>query len=250
MRTRLNGTGRKRIERRHAQIELATDVGGHRPRVTARFALAELGLPAAGIIIVEAYRESFVERFAFGTVAQPGPVDIPRLSELTSAKLLFRVKVVEPKSGKLLALASRLGLEAADDHPRNELFRVRTEDLGQEVWRVEIDEADAPALILHKDIAPTPHMWLRRPDVRATVLPAAMRTVLFGLWRRNEDLDDDDDSWAQRWFRFAQALTPTEKPDNLEEAMWNWIDEACKGFAQRHQLMEGFRRTASSPEEP
>ena len=41
------------------------------------------------------------------------------------------------------------------------------------------------------------------PQFRAAILPAAMRTVLLALREDDEDQDDDPDSWAQRWFRFA-----------------------------------------------
>ena len=78
----------------------------------------------------------------------------------------------------------------------------------------------------------------REPEFRVAILPAAMRTVLLALRDEDVDQEDDPDSWAQRWFRFAEDLASDERPDSREpEAMRDWIDQACSGFAKRFSLV-------------
>jgi hypothetical protein len=89
--------------------------------------------------------------------------------------------------------------EDGDAGGRSELFRVRTETLGQELWRVAIKEDGAPILHLNKDL-PDVLARFRQPNFRAAILPAAMRTVLLALRDDEEDQDDDRPALvALRW---------------------------------------------------
>ena len=243
MRRTINSTGRRRIERGHVRISLrAPAPGGGSVRFEPTFDLAGLGLPAEGRIVVEAYRHEATERFAFGTVAAPRPEDEPELRELTAERLAFRVKVVDPASHRLLALARRLPPvgDDGDRDRRRELFRVRTAELGEELWRVVVDEDDAPWLELNRDV-PDVLPRFRQPELRAAILPAAMRTVLLELAMRDADADqeDDPDSWIQRWLHFAEGLTGEDwlGPEAADAAeRQRWIDRACAAFAARHGL--------------
>ena len=69
--------------------------------------------------------------------------------------------------------------------------------------------------------------------------------------KRQADQEDDPDSWAQRWFRFAEDLAGDERPDPREpEAMRDWIDRACSGFAKRFSLMSEMVAAAERGSEP
>lgn len=239
MRRRVNSTGRKRIERQHVRITLGSDALG-RPLVTAKFRLDDLKLPGDGRIFLEAYRHGFVERLPYGTVKSPSAEGASVLEELGPEGVLFRVKIVDPGSGKMLALGRRLG--AGDDtQPRQELFRVKLGDLRQEVWCVRLNDLAAPTLLLNNRI-PDIASRFRRSDFRAHVLPAAMRMVLLELWRTDQEPDEDepaDASWARRWWDFAEALAGEESPDvNDPTRMLDWIDRACAAFAARHGLTD------------
>jgi hypothetical protein len=237
---RINSTGRRRIERRHVAIRLRQTPGHERPRIEAEFHLEELDLNPSAHIVLEARSKDFAQRFAWGTVANPGPEDAPEVTDVPSDQgIFFRVKAVEPSTQKLLALARRLrpiGEGDEEGGPR-ELFRVRTRPLGEELWRVVLDDGNAPILELNQD---TPDI-LREPILRAAILPAAMRTVLLELRDDDEDEDDDPDSWSQRWFRFAAALAGYERPGPDDpEGIMNWIDLACSRFAERFRLVSAM----------
>jgi hypothetical protein len=249
---RINSTGRRRIERRHVAIRLRRMPGHDRPRIEADFALDDLDLhPSAGIVI-EAYAKDLAEQFAWGTVARPGPKASASLSELPPDRVSFRVKVIDPGSHRLLALARRLRPIGENDEngDRRELFRVRAVPLGQELWRVVIEEDGAPILELNADV-PDVLVRFREPSFRAAILPAAMRTVLLALRDDEEDQDYDPDLWSQRWFRFAGDLAGDERPGSDEpEQIRNWIDRACSRFAERFGLVSDMVAAAERKSEP
>jgi hypothetical protein len=239
---RINSTGRRRIERRHVEIRLRRILGQERPRTEAKFDLDDLELDPSAQIVLESRFKDFAQRFPWGTVARPGPQGDPVISDVPSdERICFRVKVVDPSSHRLLALARKMyPLSEDGDGGRQELFRVRTEQLGQELWRVVIKEDGAPILELNKDV-PDVLARFREPNFRAAILPAAMRTVLLALRDDEEDQDDDPDSWSQRWFRFAADLSGDERPGQEEPGeIRKWIDRACCEFARRFGLVSAM----------
>lgn len=250
MRRRVNSTGRRRLERRHVQITVRRPPTGGRPLVAARFTLGDLGLPPDARIVIEPYRHGFSERLEYGTIVDPQPRAEPVLEELGDEGLLFRVKVVDAQTGRLLALGREFRA-GAEEVARRELFRVRTADLGQEPWRVELEPPEAPALVLNSRI-PDVAQKLRTPVFRALVLPAAMRTVLLQLWWRGiepEADDEPDESWSRRWLDFAAGLAGDEPPaGDAVEAMLDWIDRACTSFAGRHHLVDQMLLDEDRPE--
>ena len=253
MKRRINSTGRRRIERRHVEVSLRRRPGQERPWVEAKFDLDDLNLDSSAQIVIESRFKDFAQRFPWGTVARPEPQRDPEVSEVPSdQKIFFRVKVVDPSSHQLLALARRLNpvSEDGDDGGRRELFRVRCVPLGQELWRVLIEEDGAPILELNADV-PDVLARFREPGFRVAILPAAMRTVLLAL--RDEDVDQEEDLQLS-----GAALVPVcrrshggERPDPRDpEITRNWIDRTCQGFASRFRLVSDMVDAAERRSEP
>lgn len=236
MRSRINSTGRKKIERSRIAI-LPQDNGGFRCELD----IANLDLPPTGRVVVEAHRQSITERFDFGTVEAPGPIRPTVLRQLGFEDVTFRVKIVDPGTGRLLARADRLRPNGHDDGGRRELLAVRIKDIGPEPWKVEIDAAGEPVLILNDAIPAAESRITSDPVFQSLVLPAAFRQVLHLLWAENEQVDQDDDTPASRWLLFSRALTGQEAPDwDDPGAVLEWIDLACRVFAARHPFMTAF----------
>ena len=140
---RINSTGRKRINREHVRIMLTEVGGGLAPTFTAEIQLpAELKLSPSAKIYVEPYVKSSSMRFDFGTVGQMSPPTNCVLSDIDAgATILFRVKVVDETEevGRILASANGIRPEQdADGDDRRPLLPVRSVDLGEEIWRLEI----------------------------------------------------------------------------------------------------------------
>jgi hypothetical protein len=107
--------------------------------------LTDHELPAEALVFVEAYRRTTWMRFPFGTVAdiQAPPPERRRLSEFDSAEgIRFRVKVTQPRDEHiLLAAADRIPLGKPEDEADKEaLLPVVPVELGDEVWRVDLDD--------------------------------------------------------------------------------------------------------------
>ncbi|MGJ4900730.1 hypothetical protein ACQR10_20860 [Bradyrhizobium sp. HKCCYLRH2060] len=245
MRSRINSTGRQKID-----SGMATFVVTQRADGTAEFNaeidLSSLKLPPQSHVIVEAYRQSLHERFPFGTVKAISPLDPPILRELDPTSVKFRIKVVEPDSGRVLARGDRLGADEDAEAGRHELLKVVERDLGQEPWKTEIyDDDQKPALIINNQIPGAVSRFQRDPVFQALILPAALRQVLMMLQldRQAEDGDEEDEgNWTTDWIRFAQNLTGREKPDWSETTeATKWIDDVCAAFCRHHGMLDLIR---------
>lgn len=217
MRSRINSTGRTKIFQ-HLATFVVNANDGENPDFTATIRLEGLNLPPEGAVVVEAYRQSLHERFDFGTVDDIAAKSPTVLRELEPDGLSFRVKVVEPGSGRLLARGDRFQPQGADDTGRHELLKVVVRDIGPEPWKTEIHDTGLPVLVLNEHI---PNVLSRIKTDRAfqaLVLPAALRQVLLTLWvQKGDQEDNDDEDWITRWLNFAEGITRSDRPD--------WSDE-------------------------
>lgn len=236
MRKRLNSTGRRKIAA--AAIDLALLPETKPPAFTAVLKLDGLDLPGEAGVVVEAYRGTATERFAVGRVADLSGVIRRELMELEADPALqFRIKVVEPGTGKLLAARPRIRPGDVDDSGRIPLLSVREADLGPEPWRTEFDPVEGAVLVLNSAIPAARAQLQTVGRFQGSVLPAAFRQVLLRLWAEDVSREPDADAgdWRQRWLGFAEALAGSETPDAEDHAASaEWIDAACRGFAKRH----------------
>lgn len=238
MLSRINSTGRQRIAGEMASFSLVADEA--RPTFVATIDLSTLAdLPAEGQVFVEAHRQNAIERFDFGTVARTAARGPTELRELTAESLQFRVKVVEPGTGKLLALGDRFSAGEAEHGGRQPLLTVRERDLGPEPWRTEFED-DAAVLVLNERIPDAIARLKSDPLFQALILPAAFRQILLTVWaaRRDEAEEPADHDWCSLWLRFVRNLLDQDLPDwEKEEETLVWIDDACQAFAGRHDFM-------------
>ena len=249
---RINFTGRSKILREDARISVCPETDGVLA-FDATLDLAEYGLPGDARVFVEAYRWVSLTfmRFEYGTVAAPRPQGGGRLrlsAFPTSDGLLFRVKVtsVGERAGVLLAEADRIPISDDEEQPdhRIALLPPLGEDLGQETWRVNYDRTSGPVLLVNNRLGDWKAI-AASPLFRSLVYPAAMREVLWRVYKIEETRDmDDHDSWGSRWLRFASSLPGVGRPpvDSNEDDAWDdWITDAVDSFARKHQMVEHYR---------
>lgn len=250
---RLNYTGRIKIHR--ADVKLATREENGVLSFDADLRLHDYELPAEALVFVEAYRQTTWMRFPFGTVAslQPPPPEKRLLGEFDSAdEIRFRVKVTQAHDEHiLLAAADRIPLaKPEDDADQESLLEVWGEDLGDELWRVDID--DEPRLLVNKTAAPDWRQLARSPVFFALVYPAVLRQVLTNVLAGGHRDTDDETEWRSKWLRFASLLPgmdpqPPDKQDGVEAAL-RWAEEAVEAFARRQGLKEKFTTAWHSKE--
>lgn len=240
---RLNYTARQRIAREDADIVLRGE--GAEAQFDARLRLADYHFPPDARVFVEAYRQTMLMRFDFGTVSAPAPPQVRTLTEFPSAdQVLFRVKVTAAsvRPGVLLGEADQLRPREPEQKPdrRLPLLPVVPDDLGDEVWRV--DFGDRTNLVVSKHL----HDWKQTvaSDVfRALVYPAAMRQILERILHVERYTETDDPhSWQSQWLQFAVqipgsgALPARGTADDYDE----WIENAVEAFARQYRMRERF----------
>ena len=185
-------------------------------------------------------------RFSFGTVGGLTTPSDTALSDFDSPDaILFRVRVTstDGTGGKLLAEADRIRGHRAEEieETREPLLWVKAEELGAEVWRLEI--SDRPRLLINREL------WdwkavSRAPQFVSLVYPAVLREILSFILLQEKyfDLDDTGD-WRSRWLRFSSLVPgapdiPEEKED-IDE-LKEWINEIVSAFCRQQKMMDRF----------
>lgn len=248
---RLNSTGRKRIALDRVTIELTPPLDTFSfPSATAAVNLGELDLAPAARVVLEAYFRSSSMRFPCGTV---GETTIPPRLILTDidrgGAIQFRLLVIAPDdSGRILASAEGIRpLQKSDTSERQPLLPLRETDLGEELWRVDLDDRNGPWLVVNSRV---PGLAARlRSDllVQGLILPHALREVLRRLPAEGEDEGDHD--WGDDWRKFLRELDVPVEPDDVtdEESIQNWVDDTVDRFSRLRRFAE-LVRASSSPQ--
>ncbi len=191
-------------------------------------------------------------RFEWGTIGALQAPGRRTLAEFDSPEdILFRVRVTSPGTpeephGLLLAEADRVRLRGPEEteESREPLLPVVSADLGDELWRVDFDDADRrPRLQINRNAgADYKHVGLH-PAFVAIVYPAAFREILEHILVVEEHRDFDDANDPQsRWLRFAvQVLGVGEPPAEEDGKDREWVDAAVAAFARKHGLLEKFK---------
>jgi hypothetical protein len=246
---RFNYTNRLRILQEDVQVHVSHGAG-HVPVFDIALDLKDYGLPAEAEIVTEAYQSTRWMRFGLGRV---GLITDTRGRELSSFddvdNLRFRIKVVEPGTGKLLALAQGVTPYSPDeeaDRSQTSILPVRSTDLRESgvCWKVEYGEQDV-TLLIEKGLGGKEQV-VRSPLFKGLILPNVMREILSSLVASNDwDAEAEDIfDWRSKWLRFVRLLgggipKKEEGADNED-----WVDDAVRRLVakmgSRDQFVLGF----------
>jgi hypothetical protein len=245
---RINSTGRKKISQDRMDLRILSVAPGEPLKAKIALSLESLDLPASAAVSVEAYHRSTAMRFACGTVGAKKIPEILSLSELDQAGgVLFRIKIVdqEAQPGKILASADRVRPSIEGEHDgRKSIFPVEYRDLGQEVWRVYIDDDAGPFLFLNSKIPALMHRIHENPLVAGTLLPAAFRIVLRYIADNPSEDDENGAGWKTDWNRFCiEELGVEDDLEDLEESERDvWVDDAVRRYCEAKAFVEKARQ--------
>jgi hypothetical protein len=239
---RFNSTGRRRIPRNKIDISLerVPDLNVI-PTVRASLNLEGLELPRDSMVAIEAYYRTSSMRFGCGTVNN---LQIPErmvLSEIDKGGAVrFRVLVIAPdNTGRILAAADGLRPSTpGDDADRQALLPVRERDIGNELWKIEVDYRTGPVLVVNNRVSGLAAQIRTVPLLQGLVFPHAFRAILRDLNPPGESADDD--LWGDNWRRFLSDLgvaTEPEDPDDAD-AVEEWIETAVKAFADLKEFAQ------------
>ena len=251
---RINSTGRKKITQDRIDLRVLPSLPGEPLRAKLGLDLDSLDLPLSASISVEAYHRSSAMQFDCGTVAAKKIPDVLSLNELDdTARVLFRIKIIdrEAHAGKILASADRVRpLVEGEQEGRRSIFPVEYRDLGQEVWRVEIDDNAGPSLLLNSKIPALMHRIHENPLVAGALLPAAFRVVLLHIAYDPSEDDEDGATWKADWKRFcSEGLGVEDAPEDLDDddARDLWVDDLVRRYCETRAFVEKARQMIPEP---
>jgi len=246
---RFNYTGRQKIERSRVGISLSRSEDGGAV-FDADLQMGGLDVPLEGHVYVEAYYRASFMRFDFGTVANPVKPANRRLTDIGGEVVFFRVKVVDPtgEHGRILAEADGVTPRQPGLAPDNRkcLLHVNFKDLGEEVWRLALDNP-MPALEVNDRIENIRDIILTDRTFQSLVYPAAVREILQRILIIDEhDATEDDGEWASLWLKFVGRFHPIDPPpldpdsDADRQKRLDWIEDAVRGFCRFAGARENF----------
>jgi hypothetical protein len=181
-------------------------------------------------------------RFDFGTVGQMTPPTTCVLSDIDAgATVLFRVKVVDETDevGRILASANGIRPEDdADGDDRRPLLPVRSANLGEEIWQLEIDRDAGPTLVVNNRVPDLIETLKNDIYLQGVVYPEVVRRLVREVFRDNNDYGEDDD-WVMDWRAWFDAqLGRAIAEDEVEdiEAVESLADDVASSFASKNRF--------------
>lgn len=250
---KFNYTGRVRIMREHAAVTVHSSPDAF--WFSADINLEEYRLPEDALVFVEAYpRRQTAQRarFAFGTVGELHPPEIGMQLDIASKEdVLFRLKVVEPEKGKILAHADRISPKG--EGISQSLLAVQLHDFNDEqCWQVYFGRE--PELRINRRIYPHWRAVAESPVFRALVYPAVLREILTHILRDVGHYETDGDDWCDLWLRLAADNFQAGEPPMPEigehspsgEEIDQWIDKAVAGYTRRVKALRAYNDYAEN----
>lgn len=244
MKRKFNYTDRKRIERERITINLVRQNGRAVAFDLTRLDIDDLGLPGHARIYVDIYHRTELKRFDFGTVANRAYPSSLSLTDIAYPEnLKFRILIVDPSDGRILAHATKIRPEEPAE--RRSILPVEFKDLGNEIWRVEYEgDEGGPILCMNSKIPDIENTARHDPQFFIYVYPAVVREILMHMIfvDKVDSVTEPSVDWHNDWLRFSQILgvTPPEILDpgdnNFdEEAALEWIDSVVEVFGNAHR---------------
>ena len=247
---RLNSTGRLRITRNRVDIALEQHPDLN-VVLTARAALRldDLDAPSDAKVAIEAYYRTSSMRFDCGTVSSLSIPERMVLSEIDrGGAVRFRVLIIAADgTGRILAAADGLRPSTpGDGADRQALLPMRESDIGNELWKIEVDYRTGPVLLVNNRVSGLAAQIRTVPLLQGLILPHAFRAVLQNLNPTGEI--DDDDLWGDNWRRFLAELGLAVEADdpNDQDSVEEWVESAVRAFSDLKKFAERVKLFGSS----
>jgi len=245
---KFNYTGRKKIKRSNAKVDLTRNSEGIRI-FDISLQLDHLDLPHDAHIYVEAYHRSGYQRFDFGSIGEKRTPPDRRLGKLSNSAIpLFRVKVVDRKltHGRILASVDKIRPQKIDEEPTDglSLLFVEFDDLGSVIWELDLD-GDWPALRLNANAEEIPLVASSDNRFLSLVYPEVVKQILTRILVQDEHTDPDcDDDWPSLWLKLGASLPGMDYPPQIGKAeQERWIDKAVQAFCASQNMLEKFNKS-------
>jgi hypothetical protein len=254
MKRRFNYTQRRKIPRSQVAIAWVEPQSDAEPLQFAGELNLELipPLPSNAEVFLEVYSGPVSMRFPCGTVDKPVLPEDRKLNDFAPGQRpLLRVKVTSPDDPlkRLLARADSISPMSPDEAKtgRRSILPVELLDLGDLVWRVNMDDPEQPILQLNKSINQPNDIstMAKEGDFLGLAYPAVIREILTALLHPDSAADGTH-HWIDFGSRMAGCLPPND--DDFDESANEefakecriWIEKAVSGFASHFEVSRAF----------
>jgi hypothetical protein len=230
--TRSNPTDLQEIEKRKIDIMVSL-IDGRRYFNLLKLDLSGMDLSANDRVICVARAGKTSQRFAMGTVSGWMKESL-LLDDLDQTELLrFRILIHAESSPRLSASAENL--RPMDESQSESLLPMEPADLGQLLWRLEINE-DGPVLKFNSTVFPSAAGVENYLPFAAFVLPQAVHMVLERIAEQPDVLNDDTDAlcpWGA-WLDSHGLDRPIA--DAEEDEKREWCNRGVDAFCNKHSF--------------
>lgn len=227
---RVNHTRRIRIELQRCAIRVSAR--DHAVLVSASVDLSGLILEPDAKVFLDVSRKAQSQRLPLGTMGTPTVLVNAETFFDDPAGLRYDIVVVGADDALLLAAARRVRPE--NSGAEESLLPIRPEDLGERLWRLELDDGHPTLEVNSNSIR-----WRELADsalFQALVLPEVVGMILTFLAEQGVVEDDDADGPLHSWISFFGGLGV-----NVED-LSNELDPAARR-AVIEQTVDGFARS-------
>jgi len=253
MKRTLNYTGRKKIERKNVTISFIRQNGKVTAFAVDKLDLNNLNLRSDAKVYVEAYYRTELKRFDCNTA---GNIRIPPSCNVRDMaypeNLKFRILVVDPSDGKLLAHAD--GISPEEPAEKKSILPVEFSDLENEIWRVEYKgDGGSPILIINSRIPSIQNIAKHDAQFLVYVYPQVIREVLTHIVFVDgvDSTTEPSIDWHGDWLNFikqfgVQVPETLGKDDEVsKENALNWINDSVTAFCNfySNKFEEYIRKT-------
>jgi hypothetical protein len=235
-----NPTKIKKIHNNKLNIELNEDFEGEKFFQMDEPKLGYLDLDKDSKIYVYVSAGSSEMRFTLGTLGNPKIPKNRLLVELpTELTFWFRLIVVDPIDSRILASAEKVRPKSSHEDTREPILPVETRDLGNILWKMNIQPDELPVLYLNKEFPNITDRFKTDKVFQILVLPQAVRMCLEHLIA--SDYDKNPDSWQYKWIVFLKELkmhTSLPHIDDDDIVKIKWLDKAINKFSKNVNLFD------------
>ena len=206
-----NPTGALTLDRRLVRVRLER---APVPTFTlVSHSLGDAGLPNGLDVVLTAYAGTNRSRHILGRTGGPlnqNPIEAPEMD--CSAPFTFRITFTNPGDPRIIALIE--GIRPSVDGDMESLIPMERVDLGEEVWKLHLDNHSGPILQINENVFPTTSGAEGYLPFSAFVLPEVLRQCIGKLCRERELLEGDS-AWAA-WKPLVESLG-IEFPDDPDD---------------------------------
>jgi hypothetical protein len=183
--------------------------------------------------------------FDFGTVASVSAPSDTSIAMLDGDKpRVFRLIVWDPTNNRISASNERLRIRDADaPADREPLLPVRMAPLKGEVWRLALTDDARPELLLNSSVPGLKHRLMNVLELRAAILPEAVRQCLLHVFASPDFDKSDETAWQTKWLKFAaeMGVEPLDDANDVSVADQRaWADRVTESFALEHDFAKAL----------